>query len=388
MTPESTALTLPERASVALGSKDYEIKLAELVKSSVRIVEIKNADGYKEAHGARMALKTTRVAIEKAGKMAREDATAFSKAVIAEERRLCSLIEPEETRLQTLQDEWDAAREAERQAKLRAEQERIEAHRDAIDWIRAYPVRAAQLPSEGVQSVIDSLAGLDVGADKFEEFAPAADKAKSETLAALRDLHAAALAREAEAARLQAEREELARLRAEQEARDAAERARIAGEQKAEADRLAAERAQFAAEQRAAREKQAELDRQAAAARRLADEKAAAERAEADRKAAAERAEAEAILRQAREAEERRIAAERAEAERIAEESRQAEAARLAAEKAKQDAIDAERRAAVEKTHGIRRGIDAHLDLMTDDQLTDVLQFVSALMDEPKREAA
>src|SRR5574340_1061074 len=118
MTTETTALTLPERASVALGSKDYEIKLAELVASSVRIVTIKNGDAYKEAHGARMALKNTRVAIEKAGKAAREDATAFSKAIIAEEKRPVALIDPEQARLQTLQEEWDAAREAERQAQL------------------------------------------------------------------------------------------------------------------------------------------------------------------------------------------------------------------------------------------------------------------------------
>lgn len=368
MTTETTALTLPERASVALGSKDYELKLAELVKSSVRIVEIKNGDGYKEAHGARMSLKNARVAIEKAGKAAREDATAFSKAVIAEEKRLVAMIDPEESRLQTLQDEWDAAREAERQAKLKAEQERIERHRAGIDAIKAVALQAVNQPSIEVQRLIDSLTLTYAGPD-FEEFTPAAEKAKAETINALLDLHDAALKREAEAARLEAERiererqqaeeaarlaaerEELARLRAEQEAREAAERARIAAEQRAEADRLAAERAKFAEEQRAAREKQMELDRQAAAARRLADEKAAAERAEADRIAAQQREEAEAIIRQAREAEERRIAAERAEAERIAEEARQAEAARIAAEKAKQDAAEAERREQERKAH-------------------------------------
>lgn len=45
-------------------------------------------------------------------------------------------------------------------------------------------------------------------------------------------------------------------------------------------------------------------------------------------------------------------------------------------------------RAAAEKTCTIRRFIDEHLDLMTDEQLSGVLQFVAELMNEPQQEAA
>lgn len=401
MTTE-TALTLPERASVALGTKDYELKLAELVKSSVRIVEIKNGDAYKEAHGARMSLKNTRVAIEKAGKTAREDATAFSKAVIAEEKRLIGMIDPEEKRLQSLQDEWDAAREAERQAKLQAEQARIDGHRQMIDIIRE---KAFRVSGESSAVILDSLQAFEKycmysdSVEEFEEFAPAADKAKSETLAALHEMHAAALAREAEAARLEAERiererqqaeetarlaaerAELARLRAEQEKREAAERARIAAEQKAEAERLDAERRQFAEEQKAARAKQAELDRQAAAAR-------AAEQARLDAERAEVRRQQDAIAAELRRQQDEQAAAARAEADRIAAERRAADEHLLATERAEREAAEAARRAAAEKTNGIRREIDAYLDKMTDDELLEVLQFVAELMNEQQQEAA
>jgi len=368
----TTALTLPERAAVALGAKDYELKLAALVASSVRIVAIKNADGYKEAHGARMTLKNTRVEIEKTGKAAREDAQAFSTAVIAEQKRLIALITPEEGRLQDLQDEWDAARAAVLREKLRAEQTRIDGHRAGIELIRFHIIEAYGSCAEKVQNLIDQLGEIDVGDGAFEEFSPAANKAKAETIAALREIHDAATYREAEAARLQAEREELARQRAEQEAREAAERARIAAEQKTEAERLAAERAAFEAEQRIAREKQAELDRQAEAVRREADARSFAERAEADRKASAARAEADAILQKSREVEAARLAAERAEAERIADEelvsAQYAELMKLAR------ASDA-----------IRAEIDDLLDAMSADDLSQVFIFAQGIV---QREAA
>lgn len=395
MTTETTALTLPERASVALGSKDYELKLAELVKSSVRIVAIKNGDAYKEAHGARMALKNTRVAIEKAGKAAREDATAFSKAIIAEEKRLVAMIDPEESRLQTLQEEWDAAREAERQAKLLAEQERIDGHRAGIDAIKAVALQAVNQPSSEVQRLIDGLTLTYAGPD-FEEFQPAAEKAKAETLATLHEMHAAALAREAEAARLEAERiererqqaeeaarlaaerEELARLRAQQEAREAAERARVAAEQKAEAERLAAERRKLEEEQRVLRAAQAEADRKAAEAR-------AAEQARLDAERAEIRRQQDAIAAALRRKQDEEAAAARAEADRIAAEARKAEDERIAAERAEAERLrqleEDERRRAAEaraKTSALRSQIDAILDGMNDAELAKVLKFVQA----------
>ena len=84
MKSETKELTMPERAAVALGTAEHEKTLIELSKKYADIVEIKNPAGREQTHGAYMMLKNARVSIEKAGKDARDDATKFSKAVIAE----------------------------------------------------------------------------------------------------------------------------------------------------------------------------------------------------------------------------------------------------------------------------------------------------------------
>src|SRR5574338_1543633 len=119
-----TALTVAERAAIAIGAPAYEIALVDLVKESASIVQIKDKIGYQQAHSARMRLKLTRVEIQKRAKDAREDAQAFSKALIAEEKRLVALVGPEEDRLQSLQYVWDAARSAEQQERPPAEPSR------------------------------------------------------------------------------------------------------------------------------------------------------------------------------------------------------------------------------------------------------------------------
>src|SRR5574337_303860 len=189
-----TALTVAERAAIAIGAPAYEIALVDLVKESASLVQIKDKSGYQQAHSARMRLKGTRVEIQKRAKDAREDAQAFSKAVIAEEKRLIALVEPEEDRLQGLQDVWDAAREAEKQARIQAEEARVAKHRANIDAIRDTALHAATMGSDGVRGLIEELEQLDLS--DMEEFSTGARVVRDETLSTLCTLHTAALARE------------------------------------------------------------------------------------------------------------------------------------------------------------------------------------------------
>ena len=140
---KTTALTLPERAAIALGTKEHEANLLALAKKHADIVEIKNPAGREQCHGAMMALANARIAISKAGKEARDDATKFSKAVIEEEKRLIAIIEPEEDRLRGLRDTWDAEREREKQAKAEAEKRRIAGLQERIAEIRGAVAAAA-----------------------------------------------------------------------------------------------------------------------------------------------------------------------------------------------------------------------------------------------------
>jgi hypothetical protein len=277
-----------------------------------------------------MVLKNTRVDIQKAGKEARDDATKFSKAVIAKEKELVDMIQPEEGRLQSLQDAWDAAREAERQAKVEAERQRVAGHQSRIAAIHAIPTEVTGRSALVIAGRIEKLRTLEIGED-FEEFVGEASSAKASTLETLERLHAAQVEHEAEQDRIRAEREELERLRAEQAARLVAEEAEAAA-QRAEADRIAREqREREAAEQRAREEaERAERQRQEEAAR--------AEREKQDR-IAREQREAELAAERERQAEEQRrldeerakLERERAEAERIRQQAEaKAEAERLA----------------------------------------------------------
>jgi chromosome segregation ATPase len=259
-------------------------------------------------------LRNARVVIEKIGKTAREDATQFSKAVIAEEKRLVAITQAEEVRLQDIRDAWDAAREAEKRAKEAAEANRLAAIRAKIEAFMLDAVTAAGGKSAQIAAYIDRLMATQITFEEFEELSGEAEAKRVNTLAWLEERRGEAVAREAEDARVAAEREELARLRAEQEERDRA---------------AAAERAAQEARDRAAREAEEAARREE---QRQAEEKLRAERAEHERQMAAERAE---IARQQAEIEaERRRQAEAAEAKRRAEEEARAKELREAAEMA------------------------------------------------------
>lgn len=283
----TTALTVQARAAVALGSSKAEAELIELAGKSKAIVAITNKDGRSECHAAAMTAKEARIGIEKAGKSAREDATAFSKAVISEEARLVALIKPEETRLIELRDEWDAKVKAEKEAAEALERERIRLIKVEIDDFAAAVYDASLIDSYHAGKVLETLESREID-DSFGEFYGDAVEAKAIAVAKLREIVAAKTSAEATAARIKAEQEAEAARLAEESKRLAAERAemdRIAAENRAiEAKRQAEERIKLDAER-------AELDRQRkelADAKAEADAKAAAAKVEADRIAAEE----------------------------------------------------------------------------------------------------
>ena len=296
------ALTLPERAAVALGTSAHEIKLRELVRSSADIVAVIDAPGREQAHRIGMNLKGARVAIEKVGKTAREDATAFSKAIIAEEKRLIAISEPEESRILILRDGFDQAEQARKDAAIAAERARTEAIQARIEVIRQVPFGLRGKTVAEIEAEFNILRCMATG-DDFDEFKERASQEVRNSVELL-----AAMLQEREAADAAALAVEQARI---------AEAARIA----AEVAQLAADRAELAEQQRVAK---VETDRiaaeQAATAKRLTDQQAAQELAAkllADKAAAelkAERDAQELAMRLERE----KRAAEQAESARVA----------------------------------------------------------------------
>jgi len=273
-------LPLTERIQLALRSIDTEARLTALAQKSTAITAITNADGYKECHTARMALKRERVDIERTGKTARDDARKFADGVIAEERRLIALIAPEEQRLQKLQDDHDAAIE-------KAEKARLATIHQRIGWIQQQPIEHVSKPSAEIAATIDAIDKLDMSVELYGEFLGIAQGARADTLERLRTLHAATVTKEDDAARL-------ARERAAFDAEQAATRERNAredAERKARIEREDAERKYAIDWDDAHREAQQRADdAERERARKIADDARAAEEAEAERVRLAEKA--------------------------------------------------------------------------------------------------
>ena len=81
----------------------------------------------------RKKLKATRVEITKTGKAMRDDANKFATAVIAREKELVAIIEPDERRLEAIEDEYNKQKEREaRVALLPVRRERLKSIKDNI----------------------------------------------------------------------------------------------------------------------------------------------------------------------------------------------------------------------------------------------------------------
>jgi hypothetical protein len=107
LSDEGTELTVQDRAKLAL--KGNVAQLAALALESAELTKIDTDENYKEIQVAKTKLVKMRLHITEVGKLARDDANAFAKAVIAEEKSLIEIIKPEELRLAALQFDWDEA---------------------------------------------------------------------------------------------------------------------------------------------------------------------------------------------------------------------------------------------------------------------------------------
>lgn len=310
--------------------------------------------GMQEAKDARLAVRGPRYAVETARKSAKTPLLELGREIDARAKgitgRLLEIEGPIDDQIKAEEDR----REKEREAKRKAEAERIQRHESAIGEIAAVVMAAIGKNAAEIEAMRTDLAGKVL--EGFEEYQPQADRRRAEAVEKLGVMLADAQRKEEEQRKLAAEREALARERAEQERAAAAEAERAA------AERAAAE-AELAAARRAAEEK-------LAAERAAAEEKLAAERAEFDRQQQAARAAADAE-RLEREAQARREAEAAAQVERerlAAAQAAEAEAARLA--KIDADRAAAERAAADAALEKVRRAAPLLLDA-----LEDLLQF-------------
>ena len=307
-------------------------------------IAAQQAEQARITEAQRQAAEQERLRVqEEQRRIAAEQAEAQRQAALKAEQERIAAQQAEQQRIAAEQAE------AQRQAALKAEQERIaaqQAEQQRIAAEQAEAQRQAALKAEQERIAAQQAEQQRIAAEQAEAQRQAALKAEQERIAAQQEEQQRIAAEQAEAQRqaaLKAEQERIAAQQAEQQRIAAeqaeaqrqaalkAERERILAQQ-AEEERLAAEEA---ARQRAEAAAKAEAERQAAL--KVEQERIAAEQAEAQRQAAL-KAEQERIAAEQAKAE--REAAIKAEQERIA--AQQAEIARQAAIKEEQERLAAE----------------------------------------------
>ncbi len=259
---------------------------------------VQTTAGMREARAARATLRDLRVALEAKRQELKAPILDRGRLLDSEAKRITA-------ELVALEDPIDAQIRGEEdrkaQEKARAEQaerERVAEIDKRIDWIRGRTSEAVRMRTAAeVEVIVRQLAEVPLTEALYAEKLPIATDLHASELAWLRG-HAAALAeREAEAARITQEREQIeVEKRAAQERRDREDQARREEQARQDAQR-AAKIAQEDAERQV--RQRVEDEARAAAARANDELLAAAKKAENERIAA----EREAREQQAREAE-------------------------------------------------------------------------------------
>lgn len=245
-------------------------------KYSDATYDVTTTDGMVAAKSGRSEVRGYRTSLEKMRKDIKAPALKKCQLIDSEARRiteeLLTLEKPIDSQIKT----HEAKLEADRQDKIETELRGVEDIQSRIESIREHAAAALQvgITKTNIEQSITDIEAITID-ESFGEFADQAQDAKEGTLAKLRELLSAAVEREAEATRIQAEREELAKLRAEQDKRIAEEQTKHeAAEAKAREKREAetkAERDKLEKQRKAQTEAQAKID---AENKWLANEKA------------------------------------------------------------------------------------------------------------------
>ncbi|WP_447902422.1 hypothetical protein [Pseudomonas serbica] len=322
------AVVPPQETALAVYSAEKGLEpWLQVIRSKIDgfTPDISTRKGRDAIASMAYAVARSKTALDDVGKKLVADLKEVPKKIDAERKRVRDTLDSWQEEVRRPLNEWQAAEDA-----------RVDKHNDAIERIRLLAVDLDGITAEDLADRIAQLEAIALG-DVWEEFEPEAARAKDKALSVLR---AALAARQ----QYEAEQAELARLRAEAEARAKADHeAAIAREAAEKAQREAEEKAQ--AERDAAAKREQALIDQAAQVQRDAERKVQEAEAAAANQALQLKLAAEQAERQKLQAEADRVESiRRAEQDRIAAEQRQA----AAVEQARLDEIARQNAAADE----------------------------------------
>ncbi|NNJ15530.1 hypothetical protein CSV86_009930 [Pseudomonas putida CSV86] len=264
------------------------------------IPDVTTRKGREAIASIAYSVARSKTALDNVGKDLVAELKEIPKKIDAERKRMRDTLDAWQEEVRRPLNEWQAAEDA-----------RVDRHNEQLDRLKSLAEGLAELSSAQLKGLISDAESVELG-EHWEEFEPEAAREKDKVVTALR---AALVKRDS----YEAEQAELARLRAEADAREkkdreeriareAAEKARLEAEQKAQTEREAAHRreqeAKAAADRRELELKLLAEKAERAAAQAEADRQAALRQAEQHRQEASRRAEQAA--QQAREDERRR----------------------------------------------------------------------------------
>lgn len=347
---ETTAIDLKPQDKALQSFEVTKAAIAELTKKYGQLtVPTGDKKAYKDARAALTDLVSRRTSVDKRRKELGADARDWINNVNSTAKMLIDLMAPTEQHLRDELGKEDDRIQAEKEAKEKAERERIESIRNKISSMTSMVANLGNIDRESLERIQAELNAVEINPGEYMEMTAEANLAKQASVIAVmqaienrRQIEREEAERKAEAERLEKMRKEQEEQAAELERRkkaledeerirreaaekaDAERRARIAAEEaerrakieaeessrrakieaeeadrKAKADALEKERQEF---ERKQREDQDRKDREALEARLKVEAEA---KAKADAEAAAARAEAERIEREKREAEEK-----------------------------------------------------------------------------------
>jgi len=247
--------------------------------------DVNTPGGLADAKSGRAEVRGYRTSLETKRKELKAPALERSRLIDAEAKQITAQLVALERPIDEQIKALEARKETERQEKIEAETRRVEEIKMRIDLIRehAEAIFAAGVITDQIRQSINTVEAIRIN-DSFAEFRQQADDAKCSTLSKLCEALKGAVERDEEQTRIRAEREELNRLRAEQDARNEKDRlAREAEIEEARKDR-------YAEEEKQRKKLEAQRKRQEKEQKRIADERAklAEEKAEKEAKEQAE----------------------------------------------------------------------------------------------------
>lgn len=222
---QSATTTTSIRDAVLAQFKDAEVTITGLAEKYRDVAfDVATPKGMKEAVAARADLRDNgRLMVTKAETRIKGEVNDLKRVMGAEVERLVAIVQPVEKHVDDQIKAEEARKAAEKAERERIAAEKAEIHRAKIAKIRAAADNAKGIASERIMNGIALVESLAFG-DECENFLPEYEKAKAETLAAMRQHLADAQQREAaEALRLEVEKmnAELAAQRAALEAQAA-----------------------------------------------------------------------------------------------------------------------------------------------------------------------